>query len=79
MIGPQVYQSFIASDRTYGARRILRDVLELGQRCGLHKIERLMRMQALRARPRRRAKPVDRGERLPSAIGSNLLDRQFVS
>ena len=79
VIGPQVYQSFIASDRTYGARRILRDVLELGQRCGLHKIERLMKMQALRARPRRRAKPVDRGERLPSAIGSNLLDRQFVA
>ncbi len=47
VIGPQVYQSFIASDRTYGARRILRDVLELGQRCGLHKIERLMKTQAL--------------------------------
>lgn len=79
VMSPQVYQSFIASDRTYGARRILRDVLELGQRCGLHKIERLMKAQALRARPRRRAKPVDRGERLPGAIGSNLLDRQFVA
>jgi putative transposase len=79
VISPQVYQSFIASDRTYGARRILRDVLELGQRCGLHKIERLMKAQALRARPRRRAKPVDRGERLTGAIGSNLLDRQFAA
>jgi putative transposase len=79
VISPQVYQSFIASDRTYGARRILRDILELGQRCGLHKIERLMKAQALRARPRKRAKPVDRGERLPGAIGSNLLDRQFAA
>jgi len=43
-----VYQSFLASDRTYGARRILKDVLELGHRCGLHKIERLMKAQALR-------------------------------
>jgi putative transposase len=78
-IGPNVYQSFVASDRTYGARRILKDMLELGHRCGLHKIERLMKAQALRARPRRRAKPIDRGDRSPSAIGRNLLDRQFVA
>jgi putative transposase len=80
VISPHVCQSFVASDRTYGARRILKDMLELGHRCGLHKIERLMKAQALlRARPRRRAKPIDRGDRLPSAIGSNLLDRQFVA
>ena len=74
-----MYQSFVASNRIYGARRILKDMLELGHRCGLHKIERLMKAQALRARPCRRAKPTDRGDRLPSAIGSNLLDRQFVA
>lgn len=79
VISPHVYQSFVASDRTYGARRILKDMLELGHRCGLHKIERLMKAQALRASPRRRAKPIDRGDRSPSAIGSNLLDRQFVA
>ena len=79
VITPHVYQSFVASDRTYGARRIVKDMLELGHRCGLHKIERLMKAQALRARPRRRAKPIDHGDRLPSAIGSNLLDRQFVA
>jgi putative transposase len=79
VMSPQVYRSFIASDRTYGARRILRDILELGQRCGPYKIERLMKAQALRTRPRRRAKQIDRGECLPGAIGSNLLDRQFVA
>jgi len=63
VISPHVYQSFVASDRTYGARRILKDVLEIGHRCGLHKIERLTKAQALRARPKRRAKPVDRGDR----------------
>lgn len=78
-ISPHVYQGFGGSDRTYGARRILKDVLAVGYHCGLHKIERLMRTQALRARPRRRAKPMDRGERLPKAIGTNLLDRQFVA
>ena len=74
-IGAKVFQSFMASDRTYGARRVWRDVLELGYACGLHRIERLMRSQALRARPRRRRLPVDRGTR--SIVADNVLDRQF--
>src|ERR1700735_4295449 len=44
--------SFVGSARTYGARRVWRDVLAEGLSCGLHKVERLMRMNALRARPR---------------------------
>jgi putative transposase len=75
MIGAQVHHSFIGSDRTYGARRVWHDVLALGHRCGLHRIERLMQAQALRARPRRRGLPADRGER--SAVADNVLDRQF--
>jgi putative transposase len=75
VLGGQVRNSFIASDRTYGARRVWHDVLELGRRCGLHRIERLMRGQALRARPRRRGLLKDHGER--SAIADNVLDRQF--
>ena len=78
-ISPHVYQSFVASDRTYGAPQVLMDVLELGYRCGLHKIERLMKAQALRASPKCRAKPTDRGNRSEVVIGSNLLDRQFVA
>ena len=42
VLGAQVRHSFIGSDRTYGARRVWRDVLELGLNCGLHRIERLM-------------------------------------
>lgn len=75
VLGARVHQSFVASDRTYGARRVWHDVLALGHRCGLHRIERLMRVQALRARPRRRGLPKDRGER--SAVADNVLDRQF--
>lgn len=47
----KVRASFAASDRTYGARRIWHDVLADGINCGLHRIERLMRENALRARP----------------------------
>jgi putative transposase len=75
VLGAQVRQSFVGSDRTYGARRVWHDVLAQGQSCGLHRIERLMRLQGLRARPRRRSLPKDQGVR--SAIADNVLDRQF--
>ena len=52
-------RSFTASDRTYGARRIWHDVLAEGFNTGLHRIERLMRENAMRARPRRRYLPRD--------------------
>jgi putative transposase len=65
--------SFKASDRTYGARRVWRDVLEEGLTCGLHRIEGLMRINALRARPKHRGKPRDDGER--SVIADNILNR----
>jgi len=77
VLGTHVRQSFVGSDRTYGSRRVWHDVLALGHRCGLHRIERLMREQALRARPRRRGLPKDLGER--SAIADNILDRQFAA
>ena len=76
---PVVRASFVSSARTYGARRVWRDVLESGVSCGLHKIERLMRANALRARPRRRALPKDAGQRLTAAIAPNVLDRQFTA
>ncbi len=76
---PTIRASFTASARTYGARRVWRDVLATGTSCGLHKIERLMRANALRARPRRRALPRDQGERSTSTIAPNALDRQFTA
>ena len=73
----KVRASFLASDRTYGARRVWRDMIEEGEPCGLHRIERLMRQEALRARPRRRRLPSDTGERSTNAISPNVLDRAF--
>ena len=76
-IGARVRRSFLDSDRTYGARRVWRDVLADGFCCGLHRIERLMRLQALKARPRRRRLPPDTGERIAGAVAPNVLDRRF--
>ena len=67
--------SFKAGDKTYGARRDWRDGLEEGFSCRLHRIARLMRLNALRARPGRRGKPKDDGER--SVIADNIPDRNF--
>ena len=76
-LSSKIRKFFIASDRTYGARRVWRDVLAEGFNCGLHRIERLMQKNALKARPRRRSLPVDTGERVVSTIAPNVLDRQF--
>lgn len=58
-------------------RRVWHDVLAAGHACGLHRIERLMRQRALKARPRRRSLPKDGGERSSNAIAPNRLARQF--
>jgi putative transposase len=78
VLSKQVRASFVASDRTYGARRVWHDLLAAGADCGLHRVERLMRQQALRARPRRRGLPPDIGERKSDAA-ANILDRQFTA
>ncbi|MGN7161946.1 IS3 family transposase [Sphingomonas sp. SAFR-052] len=75
--GARVRASFISSYRTYGARRVWHDLLAEGLSCGLHRVERLMRVHGLRARPRRRGLPKDDG--LRSVIADNLLDRQFTA
>jgi putative transposase len=50
-LGAKVRSRFLDSDRTYGARRVWHDLAAEGVSCGLHRIERLMRLQALKARP----------------------------
>jgi putative transposase len=74
-IGAKARASFVGSARTYGARRVWQGVLAEGIECGLHRIERLMKTHALRARPRRRGLPKDTGQR--SVIVPNTLDRDF--
>ena len=76
-LAAKVRASFVASDRTYGSRRVWHDLLAEGLSCGLHRVERLMRLHGLRARPRRRGLPKDNGTR--SLIADNVLDRQFFA
>ena len=57
--------------------RSWKDLAAEGVFSGLHRIERLMRLLALKARPRRRRLPPDLGERQASAVAPNVLDRGF--
>jgi putative transposase len=77
VLSGKIKSSFQESDRTYGARRVWHDVLAAGIDCGLHAIERLMRRNGLRARPRRRRLPIDFGDRSAAALSANVLDRSF--
>jgi putative transposase len=69
--------SFAESDRTYGARRVRRDLRDWGHPCGIHRVGRLMRVARLEARPKRRRLPFDLGTRVEHAIAPNVLDRRF--
>ena len=71
--------SFDLTDGTYGARRMLGDVRDAGHVCGRQRVARLMRSAAMRARPRRRARPIDSGVRALHAVAPNVLDRQFTA
>ena len=77
VLSVQIRSSFQDSYRTYGARRVWHDVLAAGIECGLHAIERLMRRNGLRARPRRRRLPIDLGDRPTAALSASVLDRSF--
>ena len=77
VIGVRVRASHVGSYRAFGARRVWHDLLAEGISCGLHRVERLMQAQGLRARPRRRGLLKDQGER--SVIAGNVLDRQFTA
>lgn len=77
-LSAKVRADFLASDRTCEARRVWRDMIEEGIDCGLHRIERLMRNQGLKARPqRRRLLPiwVSGGPLNPPPLGSILALR----
>lgn len=74
-----IRRSFADSDRTYGARRVRRDLRAWSQPCGIHRVERLMLAAGLEARRKRRRLPFDLGQRPADAIADNVLDRDFVA
>ena len=73
----QIRRSFTDSGDTYGVRRVWPDRLAWGYDVGRERVARLMRRQALKARPPKRKLPKDHGERPAHPLAANKLDRSF--
>ena len=70
-----IKQFWLESGCVYGYRKIHRDLRDLGERCGVNRVHRLMRLAGLQAQVGYR-KPRPRGG--PQHIVTpNILDRQF--
>jgi putative transposase len=74
-----IRRSFCDSGETCGVRRIWLDLLDWGHDVGRERAARLVRSLRLLAQPKRRRRPVDKGQRLESAIAPNSLDREFTA
>jgi len=75
-ISMQIKQCWEDSGRVYGYRKIIRDLREMGEPCGKHRVARLMRRAGLRSQTGYGRRPGPRGKR-PSVVAPNVLDRQF--
>jgi transposase InsO family protein len=68
--------SFVASNGVYGAPRVFLDLREAGETCSKHRVERLMRINGLRALHGYRTRRWSVGK--PALLIPNLLQRQFT-
>ena len=66
-----------ASRRTYGSSRMQRELLAQGQSVGRHRVARLMRLDGLRGRRRRRFRTTTQSNHA-HPVAANQLERQFA-
>jgi len=78
-LATSIKRSFSESDRTYGSRRVRRDLRAWGLPCSIHRVQRLMLAAGLQARRKGRRQPSDQGQRQADAIAQNVLNRAFVA
>lgn len=71
-----IKQAWLESGGVYGYRKVYDDLQELGERCGRHRVARLMRREGLRAQIGYRRRPGRYGGR-PAVVAPNHLQRQF--
>ncbi len=74
----QIYDIHQASRRTYGSPRIHRTLQDVGERCGRHRVARLMRHAGIRAKTVRRFKRTTNSQH-PYPLAANLLAQNFTA
>jgi putative transposase len=70
-----IRQSWLESGGVYGYRKITRDLHDLGERCGKHRVYRLMRAEGLRSQAGYRRRRGGFGK--PALVAPNRLEQQF--
>ena len=71
-----VHQSWLESGRVYGYRKVCNDLRDLGERCGKHRVARLMRQAGWRSQTGYTQARVSRGGK-PAVVAPNHLKRVF--
>jgi putative transposase len=70
-----IKQSWLESGSVYGYRKITDDLRDLGERCGKHRVYRLMKAEGLRAHTGYRRHKGRYGR--PSVVAPNQLEQRF--
>jgi hypothetical protein len=71
-----IKQFWLESGGIYGYRKIQRDLRDIGERCGKHRVRRLMKQAGLKAQVGYRRPRIKSG--LASVVAPNRLQQQFV-
>ena len=71
-----IRQAWLESGTVYGYRKVANDLRDLGERCGKHRVARLMKHEGLRAQVGYGRRPRPRGGSV-STVAPNRLARQF--
>jgi len=72
----QIKQLWLESGCVYGYRKIHDDLRDLGERCGINRVHRLMHRAGIKAQVGYGRKPRGQGG-VPSVVAPNQLNRQF--
>ena len=70
-------QAWLESGGVYGYRKLTLDMRDLGERCGKHRVARLLKLQGLRSQTGYRRRPGMRGGK-PAIVAPNHLQRRFA-
>lgn len=70
-------QAWLESGGVYGYRKLTLDMRDLGERCGKHRVARLLKGEGLRSQAGYGRRPGVRGGK-PALVAPNHLQRQFT-
>ncbi len=71
-------QAWLESGCVYGYRKLTLDMRDVGERCGKHRVARLLRREGIRSQTGYRRRSGGRGCK-PAVVAPNHLNRQFTS